>query len=90
MSYTKDPASTLDFAADWAAWLTARGSDTIASSVWVVPTGITSTAEAHTTTTATIWLSGGTLGQTYDVVNRVTTTAGRIEDHTLSIYITAH
>jgi hypothetical protein len=90
MSYTKDPNSEVDFVVDWSRWLAIRDSDTISTSTWVVPSGITKTDDTHTTTTATIWLSGGTLGQTYDVVNRVTTAAGRIEDHTLTIYITEH
>jgi hypothetical protein len=79
---TKDPQATLDYRFDWSAWLDV---DTIVSVTWTVPAGITQTATSNTTTTATIWLSGGTVGTRYSVVCRVTTTAGRIDERTLRI-----
>lgn len=88
--FTKDPDSTLDYGNDWSAWLTDAGDDTIATSVWIVPDGITKASDSHTTTTTTIWLTGGTLGTRYNVVNRITTTQGRTEDRTLRIGITEH
>lgn len=81
-SATKDPQSTLDYAIDWSLWL---GIDTIASVSWTVPAGLTQTAATNTTTSATIWLAGGTVGTRYPVVCRVTTAAGRIDDRTIRI-----
>jgi hypothetical protein len=84
--FVKDPNAVLDFSIDWAAWL---GSDTIdtdpADCAWTVPAGITSTLQTNTTTAATIWLSGGTLGAEYDLVNRIVTAGGRTEDCTITI-----
>ena len=60
----KDPQATLDYRFDWSAWLTP---DTISSVTWTVPAGITQTAATNTTTTATIWLSGGTVGTRYTI-----------------------
>lgn len=83
--FNKDPDATLDYGIDWSDWL--DSGDTISSVTWVVPTGITKTAQSHTDTISMIWLSGGTLGQSYDIVCRITTTGGRIDDRTFTIRI---
>ncbi len=82
-TYSKDPDETLDYIINWATHL---GSDTISSSSWVAETGITIDSDTNTTTTATVWLSGGTLGQFYLVTNTIVTDGGRtleqsIRDH---------
>jgi len=82
--FYKDPASVLDYQVNWAAWL---GSDTIASSTWTLPTGITQNDATNTTTTATIWLSGGTAGTSYEIVNRIVTAGGRTAERTLTIKV---
>lgn len=82
MSFLKDPDATLDYLVDWSGWL---GSDTISASAWVVPDGITKTTDSHTTTTATVWLSGGTAGDVYRVTSRITTAGGRVNDRTITI-----
>ena len=79
---TKDPNSTLDYRINWSDWL---GVDTIATVAWTVPSGITQTSTTNTTTSATIWLSGGTVGTRYNVVCRITTAGGRIDDRTITI-----
>lgn len=81
-SATKDPSAVLDYQFDWSAWL---GTDTIATSAWTAPTGITVNSESETTTTATVWLSGGTDGANYAVVNEITTAGGRTDQRTLTI-----
>jgi hypothetical protein len=89
LTLDKDPDAKLPFAVDWSAWLTAEG-DTAASADWTVPAGLTkesSPAETLTSGVATVWISGGTLGQSYEVVCRLTTTAGRIDDRTIRILI---
>jgi hypothetical protein len=78
----KDPSALLDYTLSWAAWL---GTDTITSVAWTVPTGLTKPSNSNTTTTATVWLSGGTAGATYSVVCEVTTTAGRRDQRTITI-----
>lgn len=84
--YQKDPDAVLDFKQDWTEWLAVTG-DTIVTSTWIVPTGITKTTDSNTTATATVWLSGGTAGQSYAVVNRITTTQGRTDDRTMQIAV---
>jgi hypothetical protein len=84
-TFIKDPDATLDYRADWTANLAAG--DTIATSTWIVPDGITKTSDASDATTATAWLSGGTEGATYEVTNRIVTAQGRTDDRSLRIRI---
>jgi hypothetical protein len=84
--FLKDPNEVLDYVRDWSALL---GEDEILTSVWTPDSGITKTAESNTTTTATVWLSGGTEGTTYGVLNRITTAGGRTHDFTLRFVIQA-
>lgn len=82
LSAVKDPSAVLDYQCDWSAWL---GSDTIVSSTWTVPSGITKTSSTNTTTTATVWLSGGTADVNYECVNTIVTAGGRTDQRTLTI-----
>lgn len=84
MEFIKDPNASLDYHVDWLAWL---AGDTIVTSTWTVPAGITQLSESETTTMATIWLSGGTLSLKYNVVNRIVTAGGRTDDRTLVMWI---
>lgn len=71
----KDPGEDLDYRLNWASVL--PSGDTIVSSTWTVPTGLTGHSQAFSTTTTTIWLSGGTVNVNYTLTNVVTTAAGR-------------
>jgi hypothetical protein len=82
--FYKDPNAVLDYVIDWTTWL---GSDTISSSTWTVPTGITQVQATNTTKLATIWLSGGTAGELYTLTNRIVTTGGRTEDRSITIAV---
>ena len=78
----KDPDDVLDYTVDWSTWL---GADTIVSATWAVPAGITQDSVAATTTTTTIWLSGGTSGTNYTIGVRIVTTDGRTKDESFTI-----
>lgn len=78
----KDPDEVKDYAVDWTARL---AGDTITTSTWIVPDGIVKDSDTNTTTDTTIWLSGGTLGTTYEFVNRVQTAGGRVYDQTCKL-----
>jgi hypothetical protein len=82
--FTKDPDAKLDYAGDWSAWL---GTDTIATSSWTIPDGITMDSETNTATSVLIWLSGGTAGALYDLTNHITTAGGREDDRTITISV---
>jgi hypothetical protein len=85
----KDPSAKLPFTVDWSAWLAAEG-DTATSVAWTVPAGIvkeSSPAESLADGKATVWLSGGTVGQRYQITCRITTAGGRIDDRTIQVDI---
>ena len=78
----KDPDSVLDYSIDWSQWL---ASDTLVSSNWTVPSGITIDSNTNDTTSTTIWVSGGTVGVTYSLQNRIVTALGRTKDVTIDV-----
>jgi hypothetical protein len=84
-SWIKDPDADLDYQIDWSDWL--DDDETIVSSAWILPEGITSDQDDDTDTTATIWLQGGEAGADHRVTNRIATSAGRIEDRTIVIRV---
>lgn len=84
MTFVKDPAARLDYAVDWSAWL--PEGDTVAAAEWL-PGGLTVDGTSLAGAVATVWLTGGTPGVTYRVTCRVTTTAGRIDDRTMRIFV---
>lgn len=70
----KSPTDVLDYVHDLTSEL---GVDTINSSAWVLDAGITKDSDSTTTTAATVWISGGTVGNTYAVTNTIVTASGR-------------
>jgi hypothetical protein len=70
--FEKSPWAALPYTVDWSQWLPVG--ETIASVQWTVPTGLTQANAGNTTTTATVRLSGGTIGAGYRVCCRITTT----------------
>jgi hypothetical protein len=84
MRWIKDPDATLDYTLDFSEWLDA---DTLSTATWSAA-GLTVVSSAATTTTATVWLSGGTAGKVYQVRCRVTTAGGRIDDRTFELSVT--
>lgn len=80
----KDPEATREYQIDWSQWL---GADTILTSVWIVPAGLSNAGDSNTTTAATIFVSGGTVGEVYELVNRITTAGGHATDRTIKILI---
>lgn len=83
--FVKDPDAIKDFSVDWGTnWL---GSDVIATSTWIVPIGIIEESNSFDDDVATIWLSSGTSGQSYELVNRITTLGGRHDDRSILILV---
>lgn len=82
-SFNKDPEAVSDFAVKWEDWL---ANDAIVASTWTVPAGIVEDHNAFLGFQAIIWLSGGTVGETYTLINHIVTDKGRTEDR--SIFIT--
>jgi len=80
----KDPDEVLDYVVDW---IKPLAGDTILTSTWTLPEGITGSQESMTDTTTTIWLTGGTAGKDYGLVNRITTAGGRTREQTCTLRV---
>jgi hypothetical protein len=78
----RDPNSILDYAIDWTEWL-ATTTDTISNSTWILPSALSTTASSFGTATTIVWISGGTAGEVYDVINQIVTFGGRTEERTI-------
>lgn len=87
MSFTHDPAAVLDYALDWSTWL--ADGETVTAATWVVPAGLTQSAPSpsHTGTSATIWVTGGTVGQSYRLTNHITTSQGRQDERSITLVV---
>ena len=94
--YIKDTAGVLDYKFDWKAlsndsglsdWL--GSSETISAHAVSADSGITvdSSALSDANTSVTVWLSGGTLGKTYNIVCRITTNDGRTDERTMQVKV---
>lgn len=87
-TWTQDPSDELDYTIDWNddGWL---GTDTITGTpTWTVPAGLTQpTSATNTTTTTTVWLAGGSVGEDYEVACKITTVAGRKAERTIRIQV---
>jgi len=84
--FIKDPGAKLDYGFDYSDWL--YEGDSITTSSWTVETGgLDIDPEYHDSTSTVVWLSGGVAGRTYRVTNRITTTAGRIDERSIEIRV---
>jgi hypothetical protein len=86
MALEKDPNEVKDWTLDWGAKRLADA-ETISTSSWTIPTGITKDSDTDADTTTTVWLSGGTAGVHYTLTNRVTTSQGRTFDWSIVVQV---
>jgi len=83
----KDPNAVLDYPIDWSAWLL-DVTDTYASHTVVNLTGgLVHDSSSHLNGIITVWLSGGTAGETGSFTVRIVTTDGRTDDRTFYLKI---
>lgn len=87
-STIKDPDARLDYHRNWANWLEG---DTLISSTWLcdAPEITLEDSDFESTGLTTIFASGGEIGNTYLLVNRIETGQGRVDDRTIKIKIKA-
>ena len=71
----KDPDEVLDYTIDWKDDNdpVLGTTETIVTSTWTVPSGLTKDSDSKTTTTATVVLSGGTAKTKYQIANKIVT-----------------
>lgn len=81
----KAPLAKKSYGFDWTAWV---GGDTIATSSWDVPAGLTEEFNNNSDTHTNIMLSGGVQGEIYLLTNTITTaTSGEIEPRSFYLKI---
>ncbi len=91
----KDPDAVVDYTFDWNdGYLDAASSppETISTSTWAVdptpsPAELTVSSNSKTDTTATAFLSGGTVGRVYRVTNHVVTSGSRTDERTVMVRV---
>lgn len=84
-----DPNDEKEYSVNWYRELVKYGG-TIQSSSWpIVPAGITVITHTFNDTSATIWLTGGTVGSNYVFTNRIVTatTPPRTLDQSITIRV---
>lgn len=84
---TKTPAGVLNYGRDYTKWL--KG-DTIQSSTWAAPVGLTQVSMTNDTTSTAIVVSGGALHNSYRMVNTITMASGNIEAFSYDLKIVPH
>lgn len=86
--FIKAPTDVLDYEWDWSVWLPTG--DTISTFEFTVEEGLTletDPASSNTTTSATVWIGGGTAGIIYTVTCQITTAAGRVAQNTQNVNV---
>lgn len=82
----KYEAASLDYGFNWDEYL--ESGETIISSVWEQDGDVTLSDEANTSTQTKVVISGGTISTIkIKVTNRVTTSAGRIDERNIFLCI---
>lgn len=85
----KDPEEVLDYTIDWSDRMSG---DTITTSEWEMDPDnddelLIEDSNSISGENTIIWLSGGTLGETYFLTNHIVTSAGREMDQTVKLKI---
>jgi hypothetical protein len=81
----KDPEEVLDYDLDWTARL---AGDQITASTFAVRRGtVVVDSDTNDATSTKAWLSGGSLGETCELTNHVTTAGGREWEQTVRLRI---
>jgi hypothetical protein len=83
-SYTKDPDEVVDLSFDWTKEL---DGDTISTSTWPAVVGITQATPSKDDMTTTTWVSAGSAGTDYRIVNRVVTAGGRTLEGSITVAV---
>ncbi len=95
-SFTKDPDAVLDYKFDWKALANGNGTsnwlasgETISTRTVTVASGLTKDSDSitDTSTSVTVWLSGGTAGTDYTVACKIVTSASRTDERTIRISV---
>jgi len=85
-AFVKDPDATLDYSIDWGPWLQ---NDIIQTSTWIVDSGISivPASESFDDTVTTVFLTGGSANEKYNVTNRIETQGSRTDERSFLVRV---
>lgn len=88
--FPKDPDAVLDYKFDWndadrGPWL--QTGESITSHVITVDAGITKDSDSESDGAVTVWLSGGSAGESYDIACKIVTALNRTDERTIRIIV---
>lgn len=86
--YSQASDAILDYTLDWTLWLEGIDDSIALVTFTSDPNAIEVVSSNTTATTATGWLTGGEIGQTYRITAHITTLHGRQDDRTFTLFIT--
>jgi hypothetical protein len=82
--FLKGQKAVLDYAFDWGKrWL--QAGESIDTYTLTIDAGITNEGDSENDGIVTVWLSGGTYGETYEISCVITTNLGRTEERLAKI-----
>src|SRR5512143_3859423 len=82
-TFYKEAAEALDYMMEWDHVLVTG--EVITASSWIVPSPLVKGSDSFTDNTATVFISSGVAGQSYEVTNHIHTSAGREYDQSFII-----
>ena len=84
-TFEKRQDAILDYLVNWGDnWL---GADTLSTSSWIIPSALTKASESFDDDKATVFISGGVIGQTYELINQITSAGGRLDKRPIYLRI---
>lgn len=88
-AFGKDPDAALDYAFDWnnvvvGVWL--QAGETISAHTVTTEVGLTKDSDSELDGVVTVWLSGGTAGESYIVSCKIVTSLGRTDERSMRIH----
>jgi hypothetical protein len=84
--FTKQPSEILDYLVDYTEWFSER-SDTPSTEVTTVDAGITKVSSGIDGRIVKVVLSGGTVGESYKITTRLTTTSGIVREADFTVAV---
>lgn len=86
----KDPDAVLDYGWDWTLWLAGpdgTDTDTISNQTVSCDAGLNINGTYIVGGKIVVWLSGGTVGATYNITCEIVTAKGRTDDRSFSVVV---
>ncbi len=78
------PLAKLDYGFDWTLWL--DSAETITSSSWEAPVDLIKSNEQNLAGVTSLFVEGGVVNTRYEIINSITTSSGRKDSRTITLF----